>query len=76
MLNKFHRDLLRRLREAGITVDGFEQRSGSIALMCSRGNRKLKYFLGITPSDSRAMDNAFHDIKRVLVPTKEASNAD
>ena len=76
MTSKFHRELMRRLQEAGITINGYEQRSSSIALDCSKNGRTHRYYLGLTPSDWRAMDNAFHDIKRALVaPAKEASHA-
>lgn len=76
MTSKFHRELMRRLQEAGITITGFERRSSSIALDTALNGRTHRYYLGITPSDWRAMDNALHDIKRALTaPATEASHA-
>lgn len=74
-MNKQHRELARRLQEAGITVHEFEQRTSSFAVKCSLDGYTYTYFIGITPSDHRAMDNAFHDIKRALIAKKAANHA-
>ena len=73
-MTKWHRDLLRRLRDAGVTVTDIHHRQNSIALDCVMGTEQVRYFTGISPSDVRAMDNAFHDIMRVL-RKPETSNA-
>lgn len=73
-MTKWHRELMRRLQEAGITVTNFEQRSSSILIDCMQGLRTHRYYVGISPSDQRALDNAFHDIKRAL-RQPEISNA-
>jgi hypothetical protein len=65
-VNRWHKEFIRRLRAAGITVTKTEQRSNSLALDCKHGRTTVRYFMGISPSDHRALDNAFHDIKRAL----------
>jgi hypothetical protein len=70
---KFHRELLRRLREEGISVTDVEQRRNSVILYCEKEGRAYRYYAGISPSDWRALDNAFHDIVRGL-RGKEGAN--
>jgi hypothetical protein len=57
-MNRRHKEFIRRLNAAGITV--------TVALDCKHGRTTVRYFMSISPSDHRAMDNAFHDIKRAL----------
>jgi len=65
-MQKWHRELLRRLQEAGVMITGFQQRSNSTVIDVSLGGATLRYYTGISPSDGRAADNAFHDILRGL----------
>jgi hypothetical protein len=65
-MNRRHKEFIRRLNAAGITVTKAQQRSNSVALDCKHGRTTVRYFMSISPSDHRAMDNAFHDIKRAL----------
>jgi hypothetical protein len=72
-MNHWHRELIKRLEGEGVAITAVHHRTSSIALDCALGERTMRYFTGITPSDRRAMDNAFHGIMRTL-KTKEPFN--
>ena len=71
-MQRWHRELLRRLQEAGVTLTGFTQTSNSTRIDCLLNGQTVRYFTGISPSDSRAADNAYHDIMRKLRAREKA----
>ena len=66
MLKRWHKELTRRLGNDGVALANVDQRANTIALDFKLGERTARYFTGISPSDRRAMDNAYHDILRML----------
>ncbi len=74
-MHKVHRELLRQVQEAGITITAFDRRTNSYALDCEYQGRKCRYHVALTPSDWRAMKNAFHEIRRALIPELEVQHA-
>jgi hypothetical protein len=65
-VNRWHKELIRRLEAEGVVLQGFDQRANSVALDLELNGQTRRYFTGISPSDLRAMNNAFHDILRML----------
>ena len=65
-VNRWHRDLFKRLEAEGVKIVCTVRRSSSMAIDCELGGRTIRYFTSLTPSDWRAIDNAFHGIMRTL----------
>jgi len=66
MTSKWHRVLMKRLEAEGVRIVCTVRRTSSLALDCEKDGRTIRYFTSLTPSDQRAMDNAFHGIMRTL----------
>jgi hypothetical protein len=65
-MTRWHRELFKRLEAEGVRINCTVQRANSVAIDCELNGKKMRYFAGISPSDMRAMDNAFHGILRTL----------
>ena len=72
-MQKFHRELVHRLRAEGISVVEVRQARKSTRIVCAHGAHQYTYYSGTSPSDWRAMENAYRDIVRGL--KEKASHA-
>jgi hypothetical protein len=70
-MQKWHRELVHRLRAVGISVSEVKQGSKSTRIRCSKDGNETLYFASTSASDYRAMENAVKDITRDLRQKEE-----
>jgi hypothetical protein len=65
-MQKFHRELVHRLRAEGIGVAELKQGAKSTKVRCTHGAHSYTYYVATSASDWRAMENAVKEITRGL----------
>jgi len=65
-MQKWHRELVHRLRAVGISVPEVKQGAKSTRIRCTKGGYEVLYFASTSASDYRAMENAVKEITRSL----------
>jgi hypothetical protein len=65
-MQKWHRELVHRLRAEGISVTEVRQGAKSTRVRCAHGTHSYTYHVATSASDFRAMENAVREIVRGL----------
>lgn len=65
-MQKWHRELVHRLRAEGISVVEMRQGAKSTKVRCTHGAHSYTYYVATSASDWRAMENAVKEITRGL----------
>jgi hypothetical protein len=75
-MQKWHRELVHRLRAVGISVSEVKQGAKSTRIRCYKDSHECVYHAATSASDFRAMENAVKEITRTLRQKEQhAANA-